>query len=321
MYTPRFLFVKEPSMATSTSQDKKHHKTLIQRHAQIQAIVSRRQKFISLDTGTGRFETPSTASGCENSQGVSPSLYSKQTPRSSNPATGGCGNKSASTCEVARKNLVRSRYVSPTDQKHGGTSISSKPINPFSIAERSNAFPIDLDDQVCQYLQYYLSVAHEQLLCSMGLVKSSRKDSLLESASIMIQSCFKNELLMYTLLANISTMLPELDVASTFPSSAYYCYQAIKAVRRYLSTTDRLDESVILGLWHLISAENTRGDSEAALTHLRGAHAILRHLRQSGCPPSPQYVALLEACDPFWAIGVHTRQPSSSPSAKEHDKE
>jgi len=167
---------------------------------------------------------------------------------------------------------------------------------------------------VNQYLQYYLSVAHDQLLSSTGLVQSKREDPLLNSAASMIQGCLKNELLMYALLANMSTMLPEMEPASSLPRSTYYCYQAIKALRHHLLTSAQPDESVLIGLWHLISAENNRGDFKAALTHLNGANAILKYLQKAGNPPSQQYIALLQACKSLLTTGVLTRRMSSSSS-------
>jgi hypothetical protein len=179
-----------------------------------------------------------------------------------------------------------------------GLNMQNAATDPFQTS------PIVIDNQVYQYLQYYLSVAHEQLLCSTGLVQSKTLDPFLSCAASMIQACFKNELLMYSLLANISTMLPEMEFSSSSPYSTYYCYQAIKSLRHHLSTPTRLDESIIVGLWHLISAENNRGDFRAALVHLNGASAIFKYLEESAGLASPRSGALLRASAALLAAGT-----------------
>ncbi len=310
MYTPRFLFVKDPSASTSTPQDKKHHKSLIQRHAQVQSIVSRRERTVPSVSSIGRSRKPLTASGVDNNRGSISSSRATQSPLLPKQRASHRCDKSAKMFEEGRLHLGPSAHARPAGRNPWRTAIPITPIISFDILGQPSNPPVVVDEQVYQYLQYYLSEAHERLLCSTGLLKSSRRDSLLDSASIMIQSCFKNELLMYALLANMSTMLPEMEPGSNFPSSAYYCYQAIKALRRRLSMSLQPDESVIIGLWHLISAEKNRGDCEAAFTHLRGAHTILCHLRQSGHPLSPQYAALLEASDALLVIDADTRRLS-----------
>ncbi|KIW66787.1 hypothetical protein PV04_06082 [Phialophora macrospora] len=110
----------------------------------------------------------------------------------------------------------------------------------------------------------------------------------------------------------MSTMLPEMEVSSALPHSTYYCYQAIKSLRRHLLTSTSLDESIIVCLWHLISAENNRGDFRAALIHLNGANAIFTYLEKSSGPPSQQSGALLRASAALLAAGtINDKLPTS----------
>ena len=169
------------------------------------------------------------------------------------------------------------------------------------FAQVASAVPFDewdiaLDDQIHRYLQVYLSVAHDILIVHGGLVESSRNSRFLNSAASMIRGCLQYELLLYAVLANMSTMLPEVELHSCLSTSSYYCYRATKAVRLHLLHSPQPDEVILIGLWHLISAEQNRGNLDAAITHLEGANAMLRCIQKSEAPASSQYFALVRAC-------------------------
>ena len=117
---------------------------------------------------------------------------------------------------------------------------------------------------------------------------------------------------MYSLLANMSTVLSETELASPPSCSNFYYYQAVKAIRRQLEMSSNLDNSIIIALWHLISAEMNRDEFKAAAMHITGARAVIEHLHrvdQADC----QYLALLRTCDALLGTDILVQFVSVSP--------
>ena len=304
-----FLFVDDARSTFRSTQDKGQHRRKIQRHVQVYCLKSRTSAFSKRFAGNSvsinpvaRRHNPAPGArrnGCR--------AHRKPPPRRKDPPSSpsyqlGCPDDALSGLLPLRS--PPTPFEQPSDLaiklvvqiRSDFQKSSSNPLGTWSIA---------LDDHVHEYLRYYLSVAHERLLCAAGVVESKRKDvPLLVSASAMIQGCLEDDILLYALLANMSTMLPEVELTSSLPCSTYCCYQAIKSLRRCISNFPGPDESVIVSLWHLINAEINRCDIEAALTHLKGAIAVFEHLQLSGKPPNPQYIALLQACSSLLRQGA-----------------
>lgn len=159
---------------------------------------------------------------------------------------------------------------------------------------------LSLDAHICQYLQKHPYSTQERTLLSGGYAELQKEQLLLDTAISMMEGGLDNDLLMFALLANMSTIVSEQKSRISQYHSKYYCYQATAALRRRLSTSTPPDASFVLSLWHLISAEMNQGNFEAATIHLKGAVAICDVL----CINDPNYVGPFQICDSLLATDI-----------------
>jgi hypothetical protein len=306
MNTPRYLFVnKTPSShgsATSESEDRK----LINRHTQLHGLAAR-------NFAKANLAGKKSSSGVSNSRLDSSSRRKTRSPESSEGKRQGghafiresqingvqkslplffLGTQSPKAKQEAHALLERVLFT--VRVMSDGQKIQDQDSNPVQ------SHLLSLDAHICQYLQKYPYSNQEKTMMSGGYTELQNEQLLLDTAISMLEGGLDNDLLMYALLANMSTIVSEQKSRISQYHSKYYCYQATAALRRRLSTSTSPDASLVLSLWHLISAEMNQGNFEAATIHLKGAVAICDLM----CIDDPNYVGPFQICDTLLATDI-----------------
>jgi hypothetical protein len=309
-YPSRFLFINALALSTKTLGEQVESGKLKNRHAQIQSMFSR----IRGANSSRNLSQPGIASVQAQAMSMAKKRKRKFKWKDSQSVV---SRPRSYTRPLLPAEHVRERHKSQTTacddrvwpRPKGTVSCISEFENLGDSCSSSLAAQpsmVELADEEYRCLQRYLSGLHETLLESAGLGTAELSVPLLESAASMVQDCLEYDFLLFGLLAHVSTALikadPKGDPKAMMSVSDGYCYKAVVALRARLSTSMEPDYRVIVGLWHLISAELNRADFEIAQTHLHGANAIILQLQKSTLDLKPSYVTLIRSCESRFSV-------------------
>jgi hypothetical protein len=311
-YRSRFLFINTLPPSTRSLGGQVECEKLKNRHAQIQSMFSRirgvRSSWNSTQTGVVFAHSQVTSAGkktkteFKRKDSLSPVGRSRAYKRPLLPA------QQVRICHKSQSQAAAcDRRVGPRPERIDSCSSELESLRDScsNSTERQPSL-VELADEEYRCLQRYLSGLHKTFLQSAGLSPVECSVPLLESAASMVQASLEYSFLLYGLLAHVSTALakadPKGDSKIMLSASDAYCHKAVAALRTRLSTSIEPDHHVIVGLWHLISAELNRADFEIARTHLYGANAIILHVQKTGQDLRPPYVTLIRACESKLAI-------------------
>jgi len=306
MEKPKYLFVNKtpcsPGSATKESEDRK----LINRHAQLHGLALRglteQNQELSSSFSVIRNVYP-RSSPRRKPRHIKPSGAKRQGPDASIPETEiGDIQESLSLFFLGMQNpeakvdayTLLERVLSTMRAISAGKIKHNHHSNPLQGPLLS------LDTQICRYLQRHSLLIHEKTLIGGRHVDLQGEQTLLDTAISMFKRNLSNDLLLYSLLANMSSIASQQNSHMSRYQSKYYCVRATTALREELSLSNAPDTTIILSLWHLISAEMNHGNFEAATIHLKGAAAIcdLLHI------DDPDYIVPFQVYDSLLATGI-----------------
>ncbi|KAK5048490.1 hypothetical protein LTR84_005580 [Exophiala bonariae] len=314
MDSPRYLFVNNTPLSQGSATNETKDRKLINRHTQLHGLASRNfgkpnqggKKLSSVDpnlrTGPSRrrksqdvkreFQAADLHNPGLQTEGgsgvISPKLSDKQRPQAQQEA------------HTLLERILFTVKVMSNEQKSQNLDPS-----PFQ------GLLLSLDAHICQYLRKYPFSTFEKTLMPGGTSESHSERLFLGTVVSVLEGSLDDDLLAYALLANMSTILSEhceKNKSISQFNSNYYGYQATAALRRRLSSEAPPDTTLVLSLWHMISAEMNQGNFEAATIHLKGAVAICDLL----CINDPNYVAPFQICDCLLATGIFEQHPEVS---------
>lgn len=317
MDSPRYLFVNNTPLSQGSANSESKDRKLINRHTQLHGLASRNlskanhvgKKPSSVDpnlrAGPSRRRKSRDAQGVKR-EGQGTDLHDSET-QIEGMQRGLTANSSDTQRPQAQQeaHTLLERILFTVRVMSNEQKSQSQDASPFQ------GLLLSLDAHICQYLQKYPFSTFEKTLMPGGFSEPHDERLFLGTVISVLEGSLDDDLLTYALLANMSTILSEhCDKTKSISqfNSNYYGYQATAALRRRLSSEAPPDTTLVLSLWHMISAEMNQGNFEAATIHLKGAVAICDLL----CINDPNYVAPFQICDCLLATGIFKQHPEVS---------